>query len=213
MNFEVPNSTQECLLNAAERLFVKNGFAATSLRSIAAAAQVNLAATHYHFGSKEGLFEAVIHRRVMPINEARLTALDAIEARTDYQLEDVLEAFLAPLLSHQTAHLPGLVARIYSEPQVVSQPVLEKEFGEIVNRFVAAISKVLPGVPKPELLWRFHFLVGGMLQTLSVATPIGSEGVTTTEDKFLQLVHFASAGFRAPAIQADRGIEQTRGKA
>jgi AcrR family transcriptional regulator len=208
----VANSTQECLLDAAEQLFVENGFAATSLRSIAAAADANLAATHYHFGSKEGLFEAVIHRRVTPINEARLAGLDELERTSGYQVEDVLEAFLAPLMSADAAHLPKLVGRIYSEPHAVSRPILEREFGEIVSRFVAAISRVLPKVPQQELLWRFHFLVGGMLQTLSVEPPIGSEEVTTSADKFAQLLHYASAGFRAPAMAVSHDKNRTRGK-
>ena len=44
--------TRERILDAAESLFIEHGFAATSLRAIATLAQVNLAATNYHFGSK-----------------------------------------------------------------------------------------------------------------------------------------------------------------
>ena len=49
------NYTKERILDTAERLFAKQGYAATSLRGIIAEAGVNLAAVHYHFHSKEAL--------------------------------------------------------------------------------------------------------------------------------------------------------------
>ena len=64
-------ATREKILDAAEILFIERGFAATSLRAIASKAGVNLAATNYHFDSKNGLLAAVFHRRVAPINEQR----------------------------------------------------------------------------------------------------------------------------------------------
>lgn len=54
------------ILSAAESHFALHGFFASSLRQIMREAQVNVAAAHYHFGSKEALFLAVIHRRIAP---------------------------------------------------------------------------------------------------------------------------------------------------
>ena len=65
-------ATRERILEAAEELFVQRGFAATSLRAVTSAAGVNLAAVHYHFNSKEGLLEAVVHWRMAPVNQERL---------------------------------------------------------------------------------------------------------------------------------------------
>ncbi|MDY7020508.1 MAG: TetR/AcrR family transcriptional regulator, partial [Cyanobacteriota bacterium] len=56
------NDTKEQILNAAERHFALFGFAGTSLRAVTREANVNLAAVHYHFGSKEELFKAVVRR-------------------------------------------------------------------------------------------------------------------------------------------------------
>src|ERR1022692_2401549 len=71
--------TKERILDTAERLFAKQGYAATSLRGIIAEAGVNLAAVHYHFHSKEALLEAVILRRSVPANRERLALLDRFE--------------------------------------------------------------------------------------------------------------------------------------
>src|SRR3989442_4377189 len=92
--------TKQRILDSAERMFADYGFAGTSLRAIIADAKVNLAAIHYHYRSKEALFDAVILRRLQPINRERLELLDACErSATDGQptLEQVLEAFLAPV--------------------------------------------------------------------------------------------------------------------
>ena len=192
--------TQELVLDAAEALFMERGFAATSLRSIAATAGVNLAATHYHFGSKQGLLEALVNRRVTPVNEARLVNLDHLEAQSrELQVEEILEAFLQPLMTEEAKHLPPLIGRIFSEPPAVSKPLLEKQFGEVMARYSAALSKVLPELSLVELRWRIHYLVGGMLQAVNLDSPIGSPEETGV-CKFKHLVHFASAGFKAPSL-------------
>src|SRR5689334_14395914 len=70
-----PAATKQRILDTAESLFMEHGFEATSLRSITAAATVNLAAVNYHFGSKEELFQSVLTRRLDPMNHARLVLL------------------------------------------------------------------------------------------------------------------------------------------
>ena len=47
------------LLDAALTLFAEKGFAKTSTREIALAAQVNIASISYYFGDKAGLYRAV----------------------------------------------------------------------------------------------------------------------------------------------------------
>lgn len=48
------------LLDEAERLFAEKGYAKASTREICAAAGLNVAAIHYHFGGKEGLYREVL---------------------------------------------------------------------------------------------------------------------------------------------------------
>ena len=74
-----PTVTKDRILDAAESLFMEHGFEATSLRAITAAAGVNLASVNYHFGSKEELFQAVLTRRLDPMNQERLDLLTKLE--------------------------------------------------------------------------------------------------------------------------------------
>src|ERR1700686_696793 len=91
-----PSDTKTRILNAAEKLFGLNGFDATSLRDITAEAQVNLAAVNYHFQSKESLIDAIIERRLEPVNRLRIEMLDA--AGPTPTVEQIVDAFLSPLL-------------------------------------------------------------------------------------------------------------------
>ena len=76
-----PPGTKDRILDAAEALFMTHGYEATSLRAITAAAEANLAAANYHFGSKEELFEAVLTRRLDPMNQRRVALLTTLEER------------------------------------------------------------------------------------------------------------------------------------
>lgn len=57
-------STRAAVLQAAERLFAENGFAATSMRDISNASGVSHPLIHHHFGSKSDLYAAVKRRLV-----------------------------------------------------------------------------------------------------------------------------------------------------
>lgn len=62
--------TRRSILNAAQRLFARNGFAGTSLRDVAKASGVSQPLTHHYFGSKEGLYRAIKQRLVEEAREA-----------------------------------------------------------------------------------------------------------------------------------------------
>ncbi len=53
-------STEERIKEAAARVFVKKGYAATKTRDIADEAGINIASLHYYYRSKDKLFQIVI---------------------------------------------------------------------------------------------------------------------------------------------------------
>ncbi len=91
------DSTQVRLLDAAERLIGDRGVDAVSLRSINGEAGSNVAAAHYHFGSKEALVRAVLDRRMSVLAEERLAQLAAIEHDAAPRPRDVAAVFVGPL--------------------------------------------------------------------------------------------------------------------
>ncbi|MBI5557620.1 MAG: TetR/AcrR family transcriptional regulator [Deltaproteobacteria bacterium] len=58
--YETSAKTKEALINAAGELAAEKGFASVSTRAIALRAGENVGSIHYHFGSKEKLFEGVV---------------------------------------------------------------------------------------------------------------------------------------------------------
>ena len=70
--------TKAKILDTAENLFGVNGFESVSLRDITSHAGVNLAAVNYHFQTKDHLIDAVIARRIEPVNARRLELLEAL---------------------------------------------------------------------------------------------------------------------------------------
>lgn len=58
--------TRGVVLAAARERFLRDGYAATSVRAIARDAGVDHAVVNYHFGSKEGLFKEVVHLAISP---------------------------------------------------------------------------------------------------------------------------------------------------
>ena len=211
--------TKTRILDSAERLFAEHGFAATSLRGITAEAGVNLAAVHYHFGSKEGLVEAVFARRVGPLNDERLRLLDECEADGG-RLEDILRALLGPALrltrEHSDDFVMRLLGRMFSEPGERVQAIFTEQFREVALRFTTALQAVVPELPAQEFFWRMHFMIGAMAHTMVDTHRIQflSRGLcdpTDVDGNIERLVTFTAAGFRAQSSRPTPGPERKGG--
>jgi AcrR family transcriptional regulator len=194
--------TKSRILDTAEKLFGMNGFDGTSLRDITTAADVNLAAINYHFQSKDSLIDAIIARRIEPVNKKRFELLDAAGPRPS--VEQILRAFMAPVMEVKVDALVPLIGRILSNPEVFVERVFHKHLAPVSQRFVEALSKALPDLQPSEILWRLHFSVGVMTQTMLWGRiyPKITNGVCDISDRQAlvdRVVHFVAAGFRAPA--------------
>lgn len=209
------NDTKERILAAAERLIAERGFAATSLRTVTAVAGVNLAAVHYHFGTKEALLQEVFRRRIAPVNEQRYERLAALEAARDGALsvEDVLEAFLAPVvglkhdLEGEGVVWSRFIGRVYAESPDVVEKLVSNQFADIGRRVVAALSRALPHLTAVEIFERLQFAIGMMTHTLTdlhrISMPEEFRGEQRDAEETLNhMVTFLAAAFRAPATRS-----------
>ena len=207
--------TKTLILDAAEQAFADLGFDAASLRHIISLAGVNLAAVHYHFGSKEALIEAVFARRIQPLTQERMRLLDAIQVSKGQPLplEKVLEALVGPAL--RLARGPGgpvvmrLFGRLLAEPSESMQRMMGNLFGETMTRFSQAFQRALPSLPQPVLMWRIQFAIGSMGHLMCDPQDLkmlsgGHCDPSDTESAVAQLVEFLVAGFNAPAPRRER---------
>lgn len=201
--------TKERILDAAERLFAAHGFAGTSLRAVTKEAGVNLAAVHYHFGTKEDLLRAVLSRIVIPVNRERLEMLEQVEAAAGSDppsLEAILEAFIAPDLrlirdlGERGVIITRFLGRSYTEPAEMVQALSREHYEELGQRFMEAFARALPEVPQAELNLRFEFVVGVLTFVLADAGRTGEHAhdLSDIDGMVGRLVAFLAAGLRAP---------------
>jgi AcrR family transcriptional regulator len=210
--------TRERILDAAEALFAERGISGTALRTITKAAHANLASVHYHFGSKESLLDAVVERRARPINRERLRTLEALEraaVETPLAVEDILNAFLLPgvqtleAMPDKREQLTRLVARIEAQPPEVVEALFRKHFGSVGKRFVEAMQRALPHLPKETVSDRFRF-AGGILSYVFSGNfdldliPDHPPHAASMAEKLEQVIGFLAAGLRAPVPGTSR---------
>lgn len=198
--------TKERILDAAEKLFGQNGFEATSLRDITTEAGVNLAAVNYHFQTKESLIDAAIARRMEPVNRKRMEMLDL--AGPNPTLEQILIAFLYPVLDKHVASSMALLGQVLATPDLAIIKLFKKNLSVVSQQFTDALAKALPHLSRTELLWRLSF-TGGAIANVLARGPIINEisgGLCDPSDRpavLARLVTFAAAGFRADAWGAE----------
>jgi AcrR family transcriptional regulator len=197
--------TKDKILDTAQRLIGDNGYAATSVRQIVAEARVNLAAIHYHFGSKEELLDAIIARKAGPVNDERMARLARIENGTP-NVRKVLEAWLLPM-AEAAENDPGfvrLMGRLMSEGLLLT--VVQKHFRKPAERIAAALRTALPDLPEEEFRWRMHFMFGAMAHTMCGRNEMTGLGGDTRDiaGRIDRLIGFLTAGFHAPATRTRR---------
>lgn len=195
---------------AAGRLFAEQGFNATSMRMIAAAADVPLASINYHFGSKRELMDAV-YRHVFGGPEGATSYLDrldreAADSGRPLPLERIVDTLIESVCRlARRESLAGpvfrqLIGRACFEPYVDALP---QSFVRTMDWYLRALRQALPGLPDEELRCRLHFFIGliaylmagrDVMHLLDRCQPCAGDG----EQLLHALAPFVVAGFRAP---------------
>jgi TetR/AcrR family transcriptional regulator, upper aerobic nicotinate degradation pathway regulator len=140
-------ATRESILRAATRVFAKHGYAGGRVEQISKAAKSYDRMIYYYFGSKEGLFIAVLEDIYRRFNEAEsklvLEGVEPVEALTavvrfmwlHYQKHPEFITLLNTENLHRGRHISkSLRAREYSSPavgvlgQVLARGVAQQRF-------------------------------------------------------------------------------------
>jgi len=204
-------TTADRILDVAEAMFAEHGYKAVSLRSILRECGANIAAAHYHFGSKQQLLEAIFVRRCAEMNGERLRLLAACKDEPGRPpiVEQILAAFLRPALvwpddDSGTRRFMRLRAGVAYEREELARNLIAQHFNQTSRRFIDALARVLPQIGPEELHFRFHFLLGAQYYTLLNPDRIYdlSGGVCDPADADKALRHMVctfAAALRAPA--------------
>jgi AcrR family transcriptional regulator len=223
-----PLSTRDRILDTAEQVFMSLGYEGASMRLITGDAGVNLAAVNYHFGGKEALFHAVLRRRLDGLNQERLRVLDELEVKANgapLKPSQIVDAFFGTLLRMASQHGRGgqtflrLIGRTLTEPGEFIRTVLSEEFADVLERYKQALFRALPDVPKEEIVWRFHFMLGATsyaiagTDTLRLVTDWETGEPDNDIERLLpRLMSFLLGGLRAPLPDATPTPQPARRK-
>lgn len=198
--------TKLALLEAAAALFAEKGFEKVSVREITGRAGANVASVKYHFGSREGLIDAVVARMAGPVNAERLRRLDELEAKGEVTVRALVEAFFEPLffqvksspLSEQL--FVKLMGRLLGDRPHPFSHELMGQFREVARRYVEAFQQARPGLAAEEVFWRLHFSFGVVSNALAHCDLLeefseGQVGEDDLEVTMKRVMDFCEAGF------------------
>ena len=99
-----------------------------------------------------------------------------------------------------------LLGRLHAEGVLLPR-ILTTQFGDVLERFGAALRAALPALPPEDLSWRLNLAIGALAQTLRGGSkdletisnlPLSVSPASDSENVLERLVAFLSAGFRAP---------------
>lgn len=118
-------ATRADLIAAGRKLFASKGFDGTSVRALTAEAGANLGAVTYHFGSKRGLYTAVLEEGVRPLaSRVKRAARGPGTARE--RMLAVVEAYFDHLTEHpELPHLMLQELAAGKEPPAVIVEIIQ----------------------------------------------------------------------------------------
>ncbi|MEA3544287.1 MAG: TetR/AcrR family transcriptional regulator [Thermodesulfobacteriota bacterium] len=205
--------TKTRILDGAEKLFAREGFHNTSLRAITSLAEANLASANYHFGSKDALLQAVIERRLLPLNQIRETEIKNViaraqEVKTPPTADALLRAFIEPTLEFRNSS-PGardfisLIGRSLSEPDETVRDCFLTLVLPTFQLLFKGLCEALPQLSPAILLTRLQFIMGTMSHVMCMGTLSAFNNPALPppldQDALIeQLLKYALAGLEAP---------------
>jgi AcrR family transcriptional regulator len=200
--------TVERLLAAAEALIAEHGVDAVSVRSVNAAAGANVAAVHYHFGSKEALVDAVLERRMTEHTAARAARLDMVDTDPRPSARAVVEALVVPLAAFatDTSGAGPTYVRFLAALDTAGEEWrvrMGAAFAPQYRRFTGALARALPDVPPPVRDFRLALASSTILATLAdterAARPWARAGISLAPDALVDaLVDHVTGALTAP---------------
>jgi AcrR family transcriptional regulator len=191
------------LLDAAERLIGERGVDAVSLRAINAEAGSNVAAAHYHFGSKAALVRAVLDRRMAVLAEERYDQLAPLESDPSPSPRAVAAVFVRPLftLSRDDPGAPYVrfLAALYRAGGVWFQ-VLDDAFAPQGDRIGPVFARATPDLDDDRRTRRLSLASETMLRMLADADRYAG---TLDADRYLdEVTDVFTAILTAPTQEA-----------
>jgi AcrR family transcriptional regulator len=127
------------IMSKAVELFAEKGFEATSIRELAAKAEVNVAMINYYFGSKDKLFEAMVEKKASFMRDKlediaankKLSDIEKVDAIIDNYVErmllqpDYTRVLYQELLTKQREGLQEIIKKKITGNKEIIKSIIE----------------------------------------------------------------------------------------
>ncbi|MEM9778272.1 MAG: TetR/AcrR family transcriptional regulator [Pseudomonadota bacterium] len=200
--------TRARILDAAEQLFADRGYDGTSIRDVAAAADLQIHSIGYHFGPKEQLFDIVVGRRAEIMTRLRREALAEARERAypeSIPVAQLVRDYVSPFIQSANHGEPGwrnyaaLMGRLANSP--LGTEIIARHYDETARAYIAELQRSLAGACPEDVIEGFSALVAAMLGICAATGRperlAGRGARRRPEDSFETLVRFHTAGFLA----------------
>jgi AcrR family transcriptional regulator len=197
------------LIDAAIKLFAEKGYEGTSVRDLATAAGVNVAAVSYHFGSKDALYTEALRSCLAPCGEMRERMQKHLDAAlknrscksAEEALRGCIQNFLEVLVSPAAKH-SHLVMREQSEGKQRFEPVIREFFQPVGSILRAVIVMLAPGLPEMRVFMVISGIIGQCLHiykarvSYRVLAGVDSHSPEYIEMASKHIAHLTALGLR-----------------
>ncbi len=200
----------ERLLATAEQLYALEGFDAVSMRQVAkASGQKNTSALAYHFGTQEGLIEAILDYRMMPINARRQLLLDEVlrkgQEAEPWVLVEVLVRPLSEALKKgpESSYDVSLLNQLYNRDHSLKVLQNNPKRVEAIETTLSYLSATLSHLPIPQLTQRLSLMgrqISHAIQDWAFHLRTGTPGYSESNIEWLalNLIDYVVGGLLAP---------------
>jgi len=178
-------ATQLLIIEEAERLFAQHGLEGVSLRQIGAGAgSANTSVVRYHFGSKEGLLQAIFERRLGELEVARAKALAGLKAAArEGEVRGLIDALCRPVAEQVDRNGRHSYAAFLVGLQRFGQLELRNLQGPptpVADEILARLRSVLPVLPAKLAERRLRIVPMMVFEGLANAAPAADEAAART---------------------------------
>lgn len=196
------DATRLHMIETAGQLFAERGYADTTSKAICARAQANMAAVNYHFGSREGLYLAVlkeVQHRLMSM--AFLNQLASQPWPAEQKLVVFLEGLITSVIDRQNWHTRLWAREVLSPSPLLSQLMREETLPkfDVLSMIVGEITGLSSADPAltPCVLNVVAPCLVLLVIDREIETPIQSLFQRSPAELARHITAFALAGLRA----------------
>lgn len=196
------------ILHTAERLFAEEGLGAVSTRLIAReSGQKNPSALHYYFGNRDGLIEAILGYRILPVNLSRLEKLYLLKQNeinlSVYQLVEIfVEPFARELLKPvEETYYISMLAQLYASHGGRELYTGNRERSRALHDITSLLVKALHPQPVNNIHLRLQLLGRQTIAAVAEWGDARRNGLINLDEKALQwrcknLIDFLVGGLK-----------------